>query len=135
MKSILITFSTLFCVLFVVSSATAIPQIQSNFILDEINEIENIKTKLQNKVVEINELISNKIQNILNLGIIEKLINLLTRLLEIILNIASFISTFLSIGGQILSFVNQIIYILETTINIINWIIDFINPENILLNK
>ena len=135
MKSILITFSTLLCVLFVISSATAIPQIQSKFVLDEIDEIENIKTKLQNKIVEINELISNKIKNILNLGIIEKLINLLTRLLEIILNLASFISTFLSIGGQILSFVNQIIYILETIINIINWIIDFINPENILLNK
>ena len=135
MKSILIIFSTLFCVFFVVSSATAIPHFQSNFVLDEINKIEEIETKLQNKIIEINDLITDKIKDFLTLGIIDKLINLLTKLLELILNIASFISTILNIVGQILYLLNQINYILENIMIIINWIIDFFNPENILLNN
>jgi len=135
MKNILITFSILFCVFFVVSSATAIPYFQSNFVLDEINKIEINETKLHNKILELNNLISYKIKDFLTVGIIDKLINLLTKLIEFILNIAGFISTILNIGGQILYLLNQINYILDTIINIINWIIDFFNPENILLNN
>ena len=135
MKRSLITLGALFCVFCIASTSTAIPQVQSTFVLDKIDDLNYIKLKLQNKITEINEFISQKIKDISTLGIIDNLINLLIKLLEFILKIADFISTILNLGGRILQFVNQIIYIIETIISIINWILDLFNPEKLLSNN
>ena len=135
MKRSLIILGALFCVFCIASTSIAIPQVQSTFVLDKIDDLNYIKLKLQNKITEINEFISQKIKDILTLGIIDNLINLLIKLLEFILKIADFISTILNLGGRILQFVNQIIYIIETIISIINWILDLFNPEKLLSNN
>jgi hypothetical protein len=133
-KSIII-LGALFSAIFIVSTSTAVPLINKTYFINKINDIEDIKTKLQNKIFEIDEFISKKIDDLYTLGFIENLINLLIKLLEFILNIANFISRILNIGSQILFIVNQIIYIIETTINIINWLIDIFNPQKILTNN
>jgi hypothetical protein len=132
MKRSIITLGALFCVFFIVSTGTAVPQAQSNLIIDKIDELSYLKNKLQDKISEINTFISQKIKDIGTLGLIDSIINLLIKLIEFILKIGEFISSILNIGGRILYIVNQIIYILETVINIINWILDLFNPQQLL---
>lgn len=132
MKRSIITLGTLFCVIFIVSTSTAVPQVQSNIVIDKIDELNYIKDKIQNKILEINNIISEIIKDIDTLGIIDTLINLLIKIIEFILKIGEFISSILNIGGRILTIINQLIYIIETIINIINWILDLFNPNQLL---
>jgi hypothetical protein len=132
MKRSIILFGVIFSAIIIVSTSTAVPLNNNTYLINKINEKEDIKSKLQNKINGIDELISKKIDNIYTTGFIEKLINFLIKLIEFILNIANFISNLLNIGSQILFIVNQIIYIIETIINIINWILDIFNPQAIL---
>ncbi len=135
MKRSIIILGAFFSALIIVSTSTAVPLNNNTYFINKINTIENIKSKLQNKIFEIGDLISKEIDNLYTLGFIEKLINLLIKLIEFILKIANFISTLLNIGSQILFIVNQIIYIIETIINIINWILDLFNPQVIISNN
>lgn len=132
MNKSIITLGTLFCVLLMVSTSTAVPHIQSNLIMDKIDEFDQIIIELENRITDLNNFISQKIKDINSLGLIDSLINLLIKIIEFILKIGEFISSILNIGGRILLFINQLIYIIDTIINIINWILDLFNPENIL---
>ena len=96
MKRNIIILEVLFCAIFIVSTSTAIPLINNTNFINKINNMEDIKTKLHNKVFVIDEFVSKKINNLYTLGFIENLINLLIKLLEFILNIASFISKLLN---------------------------------------
>jgi hypothetical protein len=132
MKRSIILLGVIFSAIIIVSTSTAVPLNKNKYLINKINEMEYIKSKLQNKIYEIDELISKIIDNLLTTSFIEKLINFLIKLIEFILNIANFISSLLNIGGQILYIINQIIYIIETIISIINWLLDIFNPKAIL---
>ena len=49
MKRSMITLGALFCILFIVSTSTAVPHVNNTIIKNQINDIEDIKTKIQNK--------------------------------------------------------------------------------------
>ena len=132
MKRSIVTLGALFCVFFIVSTSTAVPQVHSDSVIDTIDDLSYIKNKLQNKILEINDFVSQIIKDIDTLGLIDSLINLLIKIIEFILKMGEFIASLLNIGGKILAFVNQLIYIIETIINIINWILDLFNPEQLL---
>lgn len=135
MKRSIIILGVLFSAIIIVTTSTAFPLINNTYFINKINDMEEIKTKIKNKIFEIDEFASKKINDLYTLGFIENLINLLIKLLEFILNIANFISRLLNIGSQILFIVNQIIYIIDTIINIINWLIDIFNPQALLNNN
>ncbi len=125
----ILNMSAIFCALIIINSATAIPQQQGSYVLNKINYLEELKTKVENKINELSDLLSIILINKYTTGIIENLINFLIKLIEFIINLASFIATILNLGGRILYFINQLIYIIETIISIINWILDLFNPQ------
>jgi len=127
MNRSLIILGAIFCVFLMVSSATAIPQKQSDCVMNKINILEDMKLLIENKILDISVILSS---SFIDLYFIENLINFLIRLIEFILNIVNFIGTIINLGENLLSFINQIIYIIETIINIINWLLDLINPES-----
>ena len=130
MNRSLIILGAIFCVFLMVSSATAIPQKQSDCVMNKINILEDMKLLIENKILDISVILSSSFIDFYSTGFIENLINFLIRLIEFILNIVNFIGTIINLGENLLSFINQIIYIIETIINIINWLLDLINPES-----
>jgi hypothetical protein len=128
-KRNILFLTSIFCVFIIGNSVTAIPQKESNIIMDKINKLEDFNISVEDKISDITELLTSNLIDKYPTGFIENLINFLIKLIEFILNIAEFIGTILNLGETILTFINQIIYIIETIINIINWILDLINPQ------
>jgi hypothetical protein len=127
-KKNILVLSAIFCVFMMFNTVTAIPQQQSNIIMDKINDLEDIKSSIYKKITDLVDYLSLNLIDKYTTGFIENLINFLIKLIEFLINIAEFVSTILNIGQRILAFINQINYIIDTIINIINWLLDLFTP-------
>jgi len=116
MNRSIIILEAIFCVFIMVSSATAIPQKQSDCVMNKINILEDMKFSIENKILDISVILSSNFIDLYSTGFIENLINFLIRLIEFILNIVNFIGTIINLGENLLSFIN---YCLKLLLNFI----------------
>jgi len=135
MKRSLIVTSTLAIIVIMVSTVTAVPQIQGTSTLNIINNIENNKSEMENNIEKIVEKVENNpLYASLRINI-SGLIDFLIRLIEFILRISGIIASILNTINFIYSIVSQLNYFISTIIQILEWLDGFLNPQGIIKNN
>ena len=122
MKKLLIIFAAIFIIFLLVSNATAIPQINSEPIMNKVSDTKKQISLIEDKLKFYNGKIDNINFNIYPKGIFDFLIAILNFLIDLINSIIDFIMEFMELGALILAFISA----LRSLINVINQFIDWI---------
>lgn len=128
MKKIYVTIGTIFTILLLISTVIAIPQVNSKPLIDKINEIEEYKKTIDEKIRFIDLNVENGGLIVILLKIIELFIEFIFLILEKIswifslFELPDFISNILLILNYIIVIVLGFIYLA------VIHIIDLINP-------
>ena len=126
MKRSNIVFCSISIILLMISTVTAIPQAQSNTILNIIEENEQNRNLLE---IDYNKYIKNDSFNNFIKFNISKFIDLLVRLIDFILRISGLIASIISTISLIYSIISQLNYYISIIIQILEWIDSFLNPD------
>jgi len=147
MKKYVIILISLAAVCLLVSSATAVPQVQSQsnlkrlkkseevqqIIIDRakiIEELKNDNQLLKNDYKEIEELLRiNLLDNGMLGPFLDWLINLINQIINIIQNLIDLISDILSLANLITLLIEKINQLISLVQEFIQWIIDLFNPN------
>ena len=129
MKRSLIATSSLAIIVIMVSTVTAVPQIQGTSTLNIINNLENNKFEMGNNIEKIIEkLENNPAYSSLRINISD-LIDFLIRIIDFILRISGIIASIFNTFNLIYSIVSQLNYYISTIIQILEWLDSFLNPQ------
>jgi hypothetical protein len=124
MKRFILPLGAVLIVLLMVSTVTAVPQVNSNPLMIKINEIEENKKIITEKLTDIKvDVETGGIIDILR-QIIEWLIDLVQRIIDLILDIFGLVDLIEYLIGLIVS-------LFELIMTLINFIIDIFNPNTL----
>ena len=129
MKKGFIILLTLVNILFVVSTVTAVPQVQSEPMMKVVKNIEQQRTYIEEKsetCVQDFTKISFKVQP---KGIIDTLIALLKFLINLLNSIIQFLLEIITLGTLILALIEAITTLIDVIMQFIDWLMEIFNPE------
>lgn len=122
MKRFILSLGAVFIVLLMVSTVTAVPQVNSNPLIIKINEIEENKKIINEKFADI--IIDVETGGLIDIlrQIIEWLIDFVQQIIDLILDIFGLVDLIEYLIGLIAS-------LFELIMSLINFIIDIFNPN------
>jgi hypothetical protein len=126
MKKYFLAMGSIFISILLVTSVTAIPNSQSNVIINKINEINEINNTIYNE--ELNIILSN----IMSGGIIELLIQLITLLVQFILELIEIIQNVIGLINLIQNLINAFTTLFQLLQELIDLITNLFNPSAII---
>ena len=123
MKKYFMFIGAFFISLLLISTVTAVPQTQSNSIMNLIDDIEeNIE------IIE-SEKLNNMIISIASVGIIELLIQLIMLIIEFVVEIVNLIQNIISLVNLIQNIINAISTLFQLIQDLIELIRNILNPS------
>jgi hypothetical protein len=125
MKKIFLLFSTIFVTMLMISTVTAAPKINSDPLMDKINEVEETKKLIDEKLDDIDFEIST-------LGLIDILIQIIQMIIAFVQQLINIILDIFGLIELIEYLISLIITLFELIMNLINFIIDLFNPNAII---
>ena len=114
MKKYILFFGSIFISLLMISTVTAVPKVNSDPLIDKIQELEEMEKMIFDKL----DVIKTDVES---LGIIDLLIQIIQWLIDVIMEIFGLVSL-------IETLVNLIVQLFNVIINLINYIIDIFTP-------
>ena len=126
MKKYFMAMGSIFISILLVTTVTAIPNSQSNIIINKINEISEINNSINN------EKLSIFLSNILSVGIIELLIQLITLLVQFILEMIEIIQNVIGLVNLIQNLISAFTTLFELLQELIDLITNLFNPSAII---
>ena len=126
MKKYFMAMGSIFISILLVTTVTAIPNSQSNVIINKINEISEINNSINN------EKLSIFLSNILSVGIIELLIQLITLLVQFILEMIEIIQNVIGLVNLIQNLISAFTTLFELLQELIDLITNLFNPSAII---
>jgi hypothetical protein len=130
MKRSLITAGSIAIILLMISTVTAIPQVQNANTLNILGNIEKNKIIIENKIEKFTE--NYPLYNFFKFNI-SKFIDFLIRLIDFIVRVSGFIASIIGTLSLIYSIVNQLNYYISIIIQILEWFDAFLNPQGIII--
>ncbi|MBN2603274.1 MAG: hypothetical protein JXA91_03985 [Candidatus Thermoplasmatota archaeon] len=126
-----------FCMLFgavaistlIISSVSAVPQTHSEPIIQIVNEIEKNRAVLEDKYLISIEDAKTSLSEILPLGILDTIIQLLVFLINLIYGIVNFLLTIMQLASLITLLLNAITVLIDTVSQFIEWLMNLFNPQ------
>jgi phage-related protein len=147
MKKYIIMSVSLAAIFLMISTVSAVPQVQSQFTLKRLNKSEEIQRLIDQRIKSLEE-IKNKDQlmknnyeealelikiYILDIGMLgpflDWLINLINSIINLIQTLIDFISDLLSLANLIDLLIESIQQLISMVQQLIQWIIDLFNPN------
>ena len=122
MKKIFFSIGTIFTILLMISTVTAVPQVNSNPLMDKINEIEEYERIIDEKLVAINPDVENG-------GLIDLLIQIIQWLIALVQQIINFILDIFGLVELIEYLISLIVSLFELIMALIDFIIDIFTPD------
>ena len=114
MKKYILFFGSIFISLLMISTVTAVPKVNSDPLIDKIQELEEMEKMIFDKL----DVIKTDVESG---GIIDLLIQIIQWLIDVIMEIFGLVSL-------IETLVNLIVQLFNVIINLINYIIDIFTP-------
>lgn len=151
MKKYIIMFVSIAAIFLMISTATAVPQVQSQSSLKRMEKSEEIKKIIDERIKKIeeikndNELIIENHEKALDLlkiyskdigmlgPFLDWLINLINSIIDLIQNLIDFISDLLSLANLIDLLIESIQQLIAKVQQFIQWILDLFNPRTNLI--
>ena len=124
MKKIFFSIGTIFTILLMISTVTAVPQVNSNPLMDKINEIEEYERIIDEKLATINPDVENG-------GLIDLLIQIIQWLIALVQQIINFILDIFGLVELIEYLKGLIVALFELIMSLINFIIDIFTPDTL----
>jgi hypothetical protein len=117
-----------------VSSATAVPQVQGNQIIQELEEMQQQKEIIEGKCTQIREKLDSYFKENVPLptGIIEWLVQLILLLIRIVETIIQFILDVMELGTLIEYLIERILVLIDLIIQFVEWILNLFKPDKIV---
>lgn len=124
MKKIFIYINSIFITFIMISTATAVPTIKSDSLMEKINEIELSKRIINDKLADLNP-------DVLSLGIIDFLIRIIQLLISFVQEIINLVLEIFNLVELIEYLIELIITLYELILSLINFIIDIFTPNTL----
>lgn len=124
----------LLIVTLLVSTSTAVPQIQGNQVIQKIEDMQQQKEILEGKCNQIREKLDSYFKEMATLptGIIEWLIQLILILIRIVEATIQFILDVMELGVLIEYLIERILILIDLIITFVEWILNLFNPDKIV---
>ena len=126
MKKYFIGIGAIFIALLLVSTVTAVPQAQSNPVMNLINDIEENKN-----IIDYNFL-NNIINNVQSGGIIDLIIQLITLIIQFILEIIDVIQNIIGLVNLIQNLIDAFTTLFQLIQDLIEIIRNIFNPSSLI---
>ena len=121
-KKFILFFGSIFISLLLISTASAVPKVNSDHLMNKIQEFEEMEKMIFDKL----DLIKTHVESG---GLIDLLIQLINWLIGIIQQIINLIQKIFGLVSLIENLVNLIVKLFEAIIQLINFIIDIFTPN------
>jgi len=122
MKKIFFSIGTIFTILLMISTVTAVPQVNSNPLMDKINEIEEYKRIIDEKV-------TNKNPDVESGWLIDLLIQIIQWVIDIVQQMINFVLEIFGIVELIEYLISLIVNLFELIMALIDFIVDIFTPD------
>ena len=122
MKKIFLLIGTIFTTLLMISTVTAVPQVHSNPLMEKINEIEENKRIIDERLADINPDAETG-------GLIDLLIQIILWLIALVQQIINLILDIFGLVELIEYLIGLIVALFELIMSLINFIIDIFTPD------
>ncbi len=126
MKKYFMGIGTIFIALLLVSTVTAVPQAQSNPVMNLINDIE------ENKNIIDYDFLNNIINNVQSGGIIDLIIQLITLIIQFILEIIDVIQNIIGLVNLIQNLIDAFTTLFQLIQDLIEIIRNIFNPSSLI---
>lgn len=127
MKKTILGLGAFFTVILLVSLSTAVPQVQSQPIMDCVHEIEEKENNLTEQTI------ASAFPNPEPKGIIDLIKQILQWIIQIIMNLIDIIRDLLGIVALIEYLINLIMILIGAVVELINAIIDLFTPSTVTM--
>ena len=122
MRKIFLLIGAIFTALLMISTVTAVPQVNSDPLMDKINEIEENKRMIDEKLAAINPDIETG-------GLIDLLIQIIQWIIALVQQIIDFILDIFGLVELIEYMIGLIVTLFELIMSLIDFIIDIFTPD------
>jgi phage-related protein len=122
MRKIFLLIGAIFTALLMISTVTAVPQVNSDPLMDKINEIEENKRMIDEKLASINPDIETG-------GLIDLLIQIIQWIIALVQQIIDFILDIFGLVELIEYLIGLIVTLFELIMSLIDFIIDIFTPD------
>jgi len=129
MKKSLIIFGAIAVVLLMVSTATAVPQVNSTPLMKVVSKIEQKRPDLERNVLVCIEKLEDISFNVQPGGILDTIIAMILFLIQLLNLIIQFVLNIMQIGNLILALIDTIMNLIDVIVQFIEWISGLFNPE------
>jgi hypothetical protein len=126
MKKYFMAMGSIFISILLLTTVTAIPNSQSNVIINKINEISEINNTINNDKLSI------FLSNVMSGGIIELLIQLITLLVQFILEIIEIVQNVIGLVNLIQNLISAFTTLFQLLQELIDLITNLFNPSAII---
>ena len=124
MKRIFLLLGTVLTAMLMISTVTAVPNVNSNPLMDKINEIEETKKMIDDKLDNINFEVTTT-------GIIDILIQIIRLIISFVQQLISLILDIFGLIELIEYLISLIVTLIELIMALVNYIIDLFTPNAI----
>jgi len=122
MKKYILFFGSIFISLLMISTVTAVPKVNSDPLMDKIQEFEEMETRILDKL----DLFKTDVESG---GIIDLLIQIIQWLINIVQQIISLVLDIFGLIELIEYLINLIVSLFELIMQLINFIIEIFTPN------
>jgi phage-related protein len=127
MKKSIIVLGAIAIVSLMISTATAVPQVHSEPVMNIVNDVEQKKTFFYEKIEGFSEKIALDVGH---KGIIDTIIAIIQFIINLIMEIIQFIADLMQLGNLILALIDAITALISIITQFIEWIMGILNPED-----